>query len=215
MDEGGPGLELWYFADPMCSWCWGFSPVITALAEHYGDRVKIRLILGGLAPGTRGTLDDELKAEIRSHWDHVHEASGQPFDYSFFDREGFEYDTEPASRAIVAARRLDPAAALPFLARLHRGFYAEGKDVTDREVLADLAVAHGFDRDAFLDALDSQVTKQDTLADFAISRHLGVRGFPTLVGKNGNDLIALTIGYRPLDHMDPLVDAWLEEQTAA
>lgn len=36
---------LWYFADPMCSWCWGFSPVIEAVREACRPRLKISLIL--------------------------------------------------------------------------------------------------------------------------------------------------------------------------
>ena len=42
---------LWYFADPMCSWCWGFSPAIDVLRDEYRDRIKIALVLGGLRPG--------------------------------------------------------------------------------------------------------------------------------------------------------------------
>ena len=43
---------LWYFADPMCSWCWGFAPVISAIEETYKNRLKVELVLGGLRPGT-------------------------------------------------------------------------------------------------------------------------------------------------------------------
>jgi protein-disulfide isomerase-like protein with CxxC motif len=34
-----PSRVLWYFADPMCSWCWGFSPVIGAIKETYSERI--------------------------------------------------------------------------------------------------------------------------------------------------------------------------------
>jgi putative protein-disulfide isomerase len=47
---------LWYFADPMCSWCWGFSPVIETLRDAYRDRMKIALVLGGLRPGETAPL---------------------------------------------------------------------------------------------------------------------------------------------------------------
>jgi len=33
--------HLVYFADPMCSWCWGFAPAIEALAEVRGDTLPI------------------------------------------------------------------------------------------------------------------------------------------------------------------------------
>jgi len=44
--------HLIYFADPMCSWCWGFAPVIAQVRERYGEALPVRLVLGGLRPGT-------------------------------------------------------------------------------------------------------------------------------------------------------------------
>ncbi len=32
-----PHPHLVYVADPMCSWCWGFSPVIDAIRERFGS----------------------------------------------------------------------------------------------------------------------------------------------------------------------------------
>jgi len=80
--------HLVYFADPMCSWCWGFSPVITAIRQHHGADLPIRLVMGGLRPGTKEPMSEASKREIRGHWEHVEAASGQPFDYGLFDRDG-------------------------------------------------------------------------------------------------------------------------------
>ena len=45
-------LRFIYFADPMCSWCWGFAPVIEqTLRRRYGEAIPVRLVLGGLRPG--------------------------------------------------------------------------------------------------------------------------------------------------------------------
>jgi len=95
------GPHLIYFADPMCSWCWGFAPVIDAIRERFGRDLPIRLIMGGLRPGTTKPMTEAAKRTTREHWEHVHEASGQPFDFTFFEREGFVYDTEPAAKAVV------------------------------------------------------------------------------------------------------------------
>ena len=47
---------LWYVADPMCSWCWGFSPVIEAIQREYGGRLEVEVLLGGLRPGTKDPM---------------------------------------------------------------------------------------------------------------------------------------------------------------
>ncbi len=202
--------HLIYFADPMCSWCWGFSPAMDAVIDRYGDRLPVRLILGGLRPGTSEPMDAGMKATIREHWEHVQQASGQPFDFAFFDRDGFVYDTEPACRAVVAARRLDAGKAMPLLKRLHRAFYAENADVTDRAVLCGLAEQVGIDRAGFEAMYDSQETLEETRKDFAIAYHSGVTGFPTLiVGSDDEGYAAVSRGYQPGETIKALIDGWL------
>src|SRR5512134_2930782 len=106
---------LFYFADPMCSWCWGFSPVIRAIAEIIGDRASVRLLVGGLRAGQRRPLDGKAKATLRHHWEEVERTTGQLFSFSFFEREGFVYDTEPACRAMVVMRSFAPVSTLAYL----------------------------------------------------------------------------------------------------
>jgi len=135
--------EIICVVDPMCSWCWGFSPVIDEIAAACGDAAAISFIAGGLRPLTREPMSNGMKADIRHHWEDVGKASGQPFDFGFFRRDGFVYDTEPACRALVTGRTLAPAAQRPFLAALHRAFYAENRDVTDTAQLAEIAGGSG------------------------------------------------------------------------
>ncbi|OYV33240.1 MAG: protein-disulfide isomerase, partial [Rhodospirillales bacterium 20-64-7] len=141
--------HLIYFADPMCSWCWGFSPAIGAIAARFGETLPIRLVLGGLRPGTEQEMTAGDRANVRGHWEHVQEASGQPFDFRFFDRPSFVYDTEPASRAVVAMRRLGMNSDLEAFRRIQFAFYAENRDVTETETLCALAAELGADADAF------------------------------------------------------------------
>ena len=91
----------------------------------------------------------EDKDYIRDAWTRVGAATGQPFDFAFLDREGFVYDTEPACRAVVTARRLLPRLALPFMGRISQAFYAENRDMTSADEIAEVAEEAGFDRDAF------------------------------------------------------------------
>ena len=93
--------ELVYFADPMCSWCYGFAPVVAAVEQQFRGRLPLRLVMGGLRAGQTRPMRDADKEYIRDAWTRVNAASGQPFDFAFFEREGFVYDTEPACRAVV------------------------------------------------------------------------------------------------------------------
>lgn len=206
-----PGPHLVYFADPMCSWCWGFSTVVEAVRGRFGPDLPIWLILGGLRPNTVEPLTEAAKREIREHWEHVQEASGRPFDWTFFDREGFVYDTEPASRAVVAARRAGTDAALDFLTRAHAAFYAHNHDVTDEEVLADLGAEAGHNRATFLESLRSEEVRQETWSDFAIAQRAGIRGFPCLLAAVGgrSDYGLVTNGFQSAERILPALERWL------
>ncbi len=202
--------HLIYFADPMCSWCWGFAPVIAALDARWGERLPIRLILGGLRPGTTTPMTAERAAELRAHWRAVAEASGQRFDASLA-AEGFVYDTDPAARAVVAARRARREAALLYLEAAQRAFYVEGRDVTQGETLADIAEALGLDGAAFAVELASEAVREETRRDHALSRNAGVTGFPTLIlgPRADGHYETVTRGFRPAAETLAIVEARL------
>ncbi len=205
--------QLIYFADPMCSWCWGFSPVMQSTEQRYKDKLPVRLILGGLRPGTTEPLDEKGKKYIQDHWRHVEELAGQTFDHSFFEREGFVYDTEPACRAVVAARRLAPDRALPLLHRIHRAFYAENQDTTDPEVLATLAAEAGLPKDRFAEEWTLEETRRETATDFQITRDTGIQGYPSLiVGGEERGYAIVTLGYQSREKIETGIDAWLARE---
>ena len=208
--------HLVYFSDPMCSWCYGFSPVIADIRKAFGRSLPIRLVMGGLRPGTETPMTDSAKAEIRGHWTHVADAAHLPFDGAVLDHPGFCYDTDPAARAVVRVRRQDPELALTFLERVQRAFYAENRNVTQAETLADLASELGFDRDAFLADMASDDLKNETWGDYGTSQRAGVTGFPTLVaGPNAQGAFGVvTRGWQPGPQILAVLHAWVEGPTA-
>lgn len=207
--------HLTYYADPMCSWCWGFAPQIDLIALHFGERLPVLLVMGGLRPGTKEPMTPELKASIKGHWEHVHERSGQPFDFSFFERDGFVYDTAPACKAVITVRTIAPDLALKYFRSVQKAFYADGEDVTKTETLARLASEAGVDRDAFQTAFDSPEIHQATAQDFLAGPRIGVTGYPTLLAEDPERAAQLvTAGYRKLDDVIPALEDWLGEEEA-
>jgi len=201
--------SLIYVVDPMCSWCWGFSPVFEGIVQRYQDQVTIKVLLGGLRPGNTERFDEQRRAYILSHWHAVHERTGQPFNFTFKTDPSFTYDTEPPSRAVVVVRKLAPQEEFTFLKDVQEAFYVNNKDVTREEILSDLARAQSLDRTTFLKWFQDPAIKQSVWEEFDQARQLGVNGFPTLLGKNGDDLITFTHGYQPIDELVPLIEEWL------
>ncbi|MDO8703948.1 MAG: DsbA family protein [Sulfuricaulis sp.] len=204
-----PPRVLWYFADPMCSWCWGFSPVIGAIKETYSERIKIALMLGGLRPGTTDPMTPKSRAEILHHWRDVREMTGQAFAFEGALPEGFVYDTEPPSRAVIAVADLNPEAIFPYFKSVQEAFYTKQQDITQAQTLAALAEGHGIDTQKFLERFGSEDMKNKTRTHFQVAREAGVRGFPTIVLQAESGGTLLTHGYRSFDQLKPEIENWL------
>jgi putative protein-disulfide isomerase len=210
------GPHLIYFSDPMCSWCYGFSPVIEEVRRTYGNALPIRVVMGGLRPGNDKVMTPEAAKEIAGHWAHVHEAAGLPFDPSLISRGDFVYDTDPAARAVVVVRREGQDVALRYLGACQRAFYGEARDITSGEVLADLAADFGLEREGFLAAWETEAAKQETWRDYATSHRAGVTGFPTLVGGPNEHGVygVVTRGYAPAEQVLAVLKDWISRIAA-
>lgn len=202
---------LWYFADPMCSWCWGFSPVINSIKDNYSSRLKIALMLGGLRSGTTDPVTTTFREEILHHWHEVHRMTGQPFAFDGAMPEGFIYDTEPPSRAVIAVGDIQPEAIFPYFKSVQEAFYVRGLNVTQADTLANLAEDQHMESSVFLDRFYSEDIRLKTQTHFQITRQSGVRGFPTVLLQAGSRGTLLTHGYRSFEDLQPAIDQWLTQ----
>ena len=194
----------------MCSWCWGFSTVLDHILHSFSQKLPVRLIMGGLRPGESEAMSDDDKARTLLHWEQVEAASGQTFNFDFFQRNTFVNNTEPACRAVVAARRLAPDKAVPMLKALHTAFYKDNQDVTDPKEIFNIAASQGFDVDNFSAEFEDIDTMDDTRADFWFAQSSGINSFPTLVAVQKNQYQAVTIGFSPWEEVRPALEKWLE-----
>lgn len=207
-----PVIKLIYVGDPMCSWCWGFAPEIESLAEEF----PVEVVVGGLRPGPSAQeLGDRMADFLRSHWVEIAERTGQPFDTEFLDRrDGWVYDTEPAAIAVALLRETHHTSTLDYFTDVQHAFYAEGRDVTDFEVLTDLATRHGVDPHDFHTELETQEAKKRAWADFSQSRNWGINGFPALIAEMDDDRLALLArGWTQADLIRGRIDSLGAEAT--
>ena len=196
-------MNLIYVGDPMCSWCYGFAaPLDELLADPQGTApLQLALVMGGLRPFTTEPIAPARADELVGHWHHVAQASGQPFvdaPNTAMHRPGFIYDTEPASRATVTVRSLWPQQVWRYFKAVQHAFYAEGRNVVEPAVLADVAEQLGLPRPEFTNAFASQAMRDATLQDFQQSQAWGIRGFPTLVAEHGDHLHLVGSGFMPI-----------------
>lgn len=209
-----PDLELIYVGDPMCSWCWGFAPVVESLDGRFDFPLSV--VAGGLRPGPSAeVLDDRLRQFLLHHWYEVEERSGQPFNPAGLDRSDWRYDTLVPDTAVVTMRTISPADTMPFFARLQRAFYAEAIDITDPAVYPTLLGEFDVDPDEFVAALASEELLKATWADFSLAQRLGATGFPSLYLREDETVYAVTQGYQPFEPLEAGIRGFLEERHPA
>lgn len=202
--------EIIYIGDPMCSWCYGFSPVIQALFAKYKKDVKMTLMMGGLHPGNDYVVNEAYRHFLLGHWHEIAERTGQEFSFGILDQLGWIYDTEKACRAAVAMRRLQPESAYPYFAVIQEGFYRYNRDPHDPDTFAKVAEEFGIERQAFLSAYADPAVKAETADDFEWARSHGVSGFPTVLVRDKRGMSVLTHGYQPLSALEKPLETWLE-----
>jgi len=207
----GDKTEIIYIGDPMCSWCWGISPHLISLRDHYRTvDVPLSIVVGGLRPGGGDPWNEEMKNFLRSHWKHVEELSGQPFSYDLMDRAEFNYDTEPACRAVVAARPLVGEKLLEFFEEVQRKFYVGSKDPSQEEFYKSICEKFGVDYEDFLTRFRDEGVRYETRNEFMLNRQWGVQGYPTVVLLHKDELFLIGHGYATFEQMKSQIEKTID-----
>ena len=193
--------EIIYVGDPMCSWCWGISPVLNELKAKYEGIYKFKVVVGGLRPGGGDAWTPEFKTFLKHHWEEVNERSGQPFSYSLFDKASFNYDTEPSCRAILCYRALSPLHELIFFEAIQHKFYVENEDPNEVQFYKSICEAHNLNYTEFEKLFLSQEMKQATHKEFLLNRSWGVNAYPTILFKSNERMDVLSRGYTNLNNL--------------
>lgn len=197
-------------ADPMCSWCYGFAPQFQELRARHPE-LDATVLMGGLRAFATEPLPTERVAAIRGHHARITELSGLPFSpRSPLDEPGWIPDSEPACRAVVTVRAHDPVLAMAYLDGVMSAFHAEGRDITQGPVLAEVASRFGIHRDPFLDQWDSAELRQWVQEDFAQASHWGIQAFPALVLDHQESLTLIAQGWLPADVLAERVESVLD-----
>ena len=137
-----PKLQLLYFFDPFCGWCYAAAPALAGLAETWPKSLKMMpsgLFSGPNArPMTQGLADYAWQNDQR-----IEQLTGQSFTTTYRDQllrgEGLHFDSGPATRAMTALAAIDLALEPAFLHAAQIARYIEGQDTTQPAILAAIA----------------------------------------------------------------------------
>jgi len=224
-----PELEILYFTDPYCTWCWGSEPVLRKIKELYGGQVRVSYIMGGLVEDMENfhdPLNEISKAEqVAPHWLEASKKHGMPVSGELWHRDP-PRSTFPANIAYHAAKLQDRERAERFLRRMREAAAVEGKNLSRTEVLIGLIQEVGLDSKKFIEDLSGREARENFIADLATmgkalgveppektssraeerffrdlkkARNLGVTGFPTFQVRGKEGKEVWMTGYQPFE----------------
>ena len=190
---------LYYFHDPMCSWCWGFRPAWLQVIDAVSERVEIRYVLGGLAPDTDKPMPPSMQAHLQQTWRRIQQdIPGTQFNFDFWTRCSPRRSTYPACRAIIATRMQAPDREKDMLYAIQQAYYLQARNPSDIEVLIQLAAELALDTDRFSADIGSARCQALFEQELSLCREFHVESFPTLLLCYGqNDAVI------PLDYNTP------------
>ena len=189
--------QLIFVLDPMCSWCWGFHPVIETLRKDYHDRYTFSLVMGGLRTTGQMEWNTQSKAYLLQNWNAVSQRTGQPFSSLLLNKPHFDYDTYPACKAVVTVRELWGEEALfIYLSTIQEAFYKDAKDITSLEILTSYITQ---DKEIFLDFYQSKRAELLMQHDFSKARSMGANAFPSTIKIDEDGHMVCINGYKRLE----------------
>jgi putative protein-disulfide isomerase len=187
---------LYYLHDPMCSWCWAFNNVWVQVQAQLPANIEVRYVLGGLAPDSDEPMPMALQKTISSTWHNIQQrVPGTQFNHDFWTLCEPRRSTYQASRAMIAAKKLDEMSEKRMLLAIQEAYYLHAKNPSNDDVLVECAQAIGLDGAAFITELNSAPIQQQLLADIKFARTIGANSFPSLVLETANTLHLLDYDY--------------------
>ncbi|MGY4830047.1 DsbA family protein [Sphaerotilaceae bacterium SBD11-9] len=181
--------HLIYLYDPLCGWCYGAMPAIHGLADLGGCIVE-PLPSGLFAGDPTKRIDKAMGQHIEAADARIAAMSGQRFSDVYrrkvLRNPELPFDSGPATEALTAVSQWNVRRELDALHALQRERFVAGRDISDREVIAQaLAASLGEEPEAWLARLADlelpRATRQRLLRAKKVMKSIGVQGVPALI----------------------------------
>ncbi|MDH5391638.1 MAG: DsbA family protein [Gammaproteobacteria bacterium] len=199
---------LYYIHDPMCSWCWGFKPVLEELLNQLPDTLCIKYLLGGLAADSQQAMADDMQQFLQQTWHRIQQKiPATEFNFNFWKQCQPRRSTYPACRAVIAARIQQPDCERQMIDAIQQAYYLNASNPSDDNVLIELAGNLKLDLKKFKNDLNSAQTQMTLTQEIQRSQALGAQGFPSLILSKGKNNTVLRLDYNHVDsNLKQLID---------
>ncbi len=177
---------LIYCYDAYCSWCYGFSEVIKNIFSEYKNQLDFEVLSGGMILPEEPVSINATAKYIEDSYKRVEEITGIKFgeDYLWHIKhpeisDWFPHSEKPAI-ALCVFKDYFPEMQVSFATDLQYALHFEGRDLTDDEAYRLLLDKYNIPEEEFYEKLHDEEYKEKAHYEFALCKHLNVRGFPAV-----------------------------------
>jgi len=164
------------------------------------NSINVQYILGGLAPDSDESMDDETREYIQMNWRRIEQKiPGTKFNNIFWKNGTPRRSTYPACRAVIAVKNQNPNLEQTIITLIQKAYYLEAKNPSEDSTLISLAKMLDLDIEQFIQDLNSKPVQQQLLDDIALMQSLGANNIPSLVLKTADTIKLIIIDYNDTD----------------
>ena len=203
--------QIMYVFDPLCGWCYGFSPVIKQLKDNYGDVFDFKAYVGGMILGDRvGTINEKFAFLKEGAIEQVEQTTGVMFGEAFktnmLDKGDYIVNSEPPSIALTILREANPDKHVEIAHDVQKALYWEGKSFNELETYLPFADKYNVDRDEFSQKYQNPEYLRQIYGEFDMVQQLGVQGYPSVVVVAGEKGYLIARGYQSYEQISQTLE---------
>jgi len=188
--------EIYYVHDPMCSWCWGFAKTYSNFLANLDKNIKVKRLLGGLAPDSNEPMPDEIHKIVLNAWHRIEKnIPGVKFNFDFWEKNSPRRSTFPACRAVIAARNQGQQYDEIMTKAIQIAYYQNAQNPSDLSILSALASDIGLDVAQFEEEINSSITQETLLNEIEQAHRLKANSYPSLILKKDQSLWSIPMDY--------------------
>lgn len=187
-------VTLYYFTDPICSYCWALEKQLNKFLFKYEKYIDIHYIFGGLLESWE-QFEDQANGisraeDVRNHWREVQEKYAMPMDGSLWLHDPI-LSSYPASQMLNAVEHLYPERKKYVLRAVREAVFVFDRNIGKREILEEILAEQKMDVQQVMDYAFKDSGHDLLEEDFKAMEQFHVRSFPTLIFTNGHKTITL------------------------
>ncbi|WP_042149897.1 DsbA family protein [Paucisalibacillus sp. EB02] len=198
-------VDLYYVTDPICSHCWAIEPTLRRFKEQYGHYFNFHTVMGGLLEKWHdGPIDPAngiyKPADVAGHWREVGDHTRMPIDGSLMIDNPVQSSFPPSRVFKIIQKQHGDEKAFEYLRRAREALFAFNENIGENAVMIAIINKMDLDGEAIVKEAHEKSGHNLLMEDFALSRKLGARGFPTIIMVDEDNKGVKIVGGRPFEY---------------